>query len=315
MTGRVGRAAVVLALAVAAHVEPHVAASQTFRAGVDAVRVDVLVSDEGRPVTGLSASDFELRDNGILQEIRALDVEDAPVTFMMVLDVSESVDGEPLEHLRAAIDAVDEALSPDDRLSLVTFSDRLDLRMPAREDRDRVRAMAREVKAGGATALYDATLAALLMRPRIEGRMVMLVFSDGGDTSSWLDPRTVITAAQRSDVVIYGVTLRRQIEQRNLREARQNQFERDWFQEAPASYGRHFLPLLAEDTGGAVLVAERSDRLRDTFVRVISEFKSRYVLSYTPSGVEQGGWHGVEVRLKGRRAELTARRGYLRAPR
>jgi Ca-activated chloride channel homolog len=315
MTGRVGLAAVVLALAVAAQVESPVAASQAFRAGVDAVRVDVLVTDEGRPVTGLSARDFELRDNGILQEIRALDVEDAPVTLLMVLDVSESVEGEPLEHLRAAIDAADEALSPDDRLSLVTFSDRLDLRVPASEDRDRVRAMARDVKAGGATALYDATLAALLMRPRIEGRMVMLVFSDGGDTSSWLDPRTVITAAQRSDVVIYGVTLRHQIEQRNLREARQNQFERDWFQEAPASYGRHFLPLLAEDTGGAVLVAERTESLRNTFVRVISEFKSRYVLSYTPSGVEQGGWHGIEVRLKGRRAELAARRGYLRAPR
>jgi hypothetical protein len=51
------------------------------------------------------------------------------------------------------------------------------------------------------------------------------------------------------------------------------------------------------------------------FGRVISEFKSRYVLTYTPTGVEQGGWHGVEVRLKGSRAELTARRGYLRAPR
>ena len=304
-----------LALAVSAIVGPDVLASQTFRSGVDAVRVDVLATVDGRPATGLTARDFELRDNGVVQEIDALDVEDVPVTLMLALDVSESVEGEPLEHLRAAIAAADEALSPDDRLSLVTFSDRLDLRAPAGVDRALVRSIARSVEAGGATALYDATLAALLMRPRIEGRMVMLVFSDGGDTSSWLDPRTVITAAQRSDVVVYGVTLRRQVEQRNLREARQNQFERDWFQEAPTSYGRHFLPLLAEDTGGAVLVAERSDRLRDTFVRVISEFKSRYVLSYTPRGVEPGGWHAIDVRLKGKRGEVTARRGYLRGPR
>lgn len=304
----------VAAIAVAAVSGPDAVARQTFRAGVDAVRVDVLVTDDGRPVTGLAASDFELRDSGVVQEIGAVDVEDVPVTLTMVLDVSESVEGEPLERLRGAITAADEALSADDRLSLVTFSDRLDLQAPASEDRARVRERARAVKAGGATALYDATLAALLMRPRTEGRMVMLVFSDGGDTSSWLDPRTVITAAQRSDVVIYGVTLRQQVEQRNLREARQNQFERDWFHEAPAGFGRHFLPLLAADTGGSVLVAEGSERLRDTFVRVVSELKSRYVLSYTPRGVEQGGWHPIELRLKGRRAEITARRGYLRAP-
>ncbi|MGE3887849.1 MAG: VWA domain-containing protein [Vicinamibacterales bacterium] len=313
MTAPAGLGAVLLA--VVALVGRDLVAGQTFRAGVDAVRVDVLVTADGRPVTGLAASDVELRDNGVVQEIRTLDVEDVPVTLTMVLDVSESVEGEPLAHLRGAIIAADEALSADDRLSLVTFSDRLDLQGPASEDRARVRERAQAVKAGGATALYDATLAALLMRPRIEGRMVMLVFSDGGDTSSWLDPRTVITAAQRSDVVIYGVTLRQQVEQRNLREARQNQLERDWFNEVPASFGRHFLPLLAEDTGGSVLVAERSDRLRQTFVRVISEFKSRYVLSYTPSGVEQGGWHPIEVRLRGRRGDVTARRGYLRAPR
>lgn len=313
MTARAGLAAA--AVAVAAVSGPDAVARQTFRTGVDAVRVDVLVTDDGRPVTGLAAGDFELRDNGVVQEIRAVDVEDVPVTLMMVLDVSESVEGEPLEHLRAAITAADEALSADDRLSLVTFSDRVDLQAPAGEARARVRERAQAVKAGGATALYDATLAALLMRPRTGGRMVMLVFSDGGDTSSWLDPRTVVTAAQRSDVVIYGVTLRQQVEQRNLREARQNQLEREWFHEVPTSFGRHFLTLLAEDTGGSVLVAERSDRLRDTFVRVISEFKSRYVLSYAPRGVEQGGWHPIEVRLKGRRADVTARRGYLRAPR
>ena len=101
-------------------------------------------------------------------------------------------------------------------------------------------------------------------------------------------------------------------EQRNAREARQTRLERDWFREAPTSFGRHFLPLLAEDTGGSVLVAERSDQLRDTFLRVIRDFKSRYILSYQPRGVEPGGWHAIDVSVKGRRAQVTARRGYLR---
>jgi Ca-activated chloride channel homolog len=298
-------------LAVTTLASPAVPAGQTFRAAVDAVRVDVLVTDGGRPVGGLAARDFELRDNGVLQELDAFDVEDVPITLMLVLDVSEIVKGEPLEQLRGAVGAADDALSAGDRLSLLTFSDRLELRASVSEDRALVRSSARGVEAGGATALYDATLAGLLMRPRIGGRIMMLVFSDGGDTSSWLDPRTVIEAAQRSDVVVYGVTLRPQVEQRDAREARQNRLERDWFEVAPAIFGRHFLPVLAEDTGGAVLVAE-GERLRDTFVRVIREFKSRYVLSYTPRGVGPSGWHSIDVRLKTRRAEVTARRGYLR---
>lgn len=289
-------------------------ARQTFRSGVDAVVVDVLVTERNRPIAGLTAGDFELRDNGVVQQIDAVAMGDVPVTLMLVLDVSESVKGEPLEHLRAAIGAAGDALSPDDHLSLLTFSHQLDLASPPTADPGLVRSSAKAVDAGGATALYDATLAALVSRHKVEGRVVMLLFSDGADTSSWLDPRAVLAAAQRSDVVIYGVTLRRQTEQRNLREARQNRLERDWFREAPTSFGRHFLPLLAEDTGGSVLVAERSDQLRDTFLRVVGEFKSRYLLSYTPRGVEPGGWHAIDVRLQGKRGDITARRGYLRGP-
>lgn len=289
------------------------AAGQTFRSGVDAVQVDVLITEHNRPVAGLTARDFELRDNGVVQQIDAVAMVDVPVTLMLVLDVSESVKGEPLEHLRAAIGAAGEALSPDDRLSLLTFSHQLDLAASPTANPGLVRSAAQAVDAGGATALYDATLAALVTRHRIDGRVVLLLFSDGADTSSWLDPRAVINAAQQSDVVIYGVTLRRQTEQQNAREARQNRLERDWFGEAPASFGRHFLPLLAEDTGGSVLVAERSDQLRETFLRVVGEFKSRYILSYTPRGVESGGWHAIDVGLEGRRGEVTARRGYLRS--
>ncbi len=312
MTGRFGRLTCALALIAAAGLD--LSAGQTFRSGVDAVEVDVLVTDRNRPVAGLTAEDFELRDNGVVQHIDAIALGDVPVTLMLVLDVSESVKGKPLEHLRTAISAAGEALSSRDRLSLLTFSHQLDLATAPTDDPGLVRSTVQAVEAGGATALYDATFAALVARHRVDSRVVLLLFSDGADTSSWLDPRTVIDAARRSDVVIYGVTMRRQTEQRNAREARQNRLERDWFREAPYSFGRHFLPLLAEDTGGSVLVAERSDQLRDTFVRVVSEFKSRYILSYTPRGVEPGGWHAIDVRLDGRRGVVTARRGYLRGP-
>ena len=287
-------------------------ATQVFRAGVDAVRVDVLVTRGGRPVAGLTSTDFELRDDGVIQEISAVAVEDVPVTLTLVLDVSESVEGEPLDHLRAAVSAAADALSRYDRLSLFTFSHQVGMAAPPTRNLDQVRSAARGVAAGGATSLYDATMAALAMRERVEGRAVMLVFSDGADTASWLDPRRVLAAAQRSDVVVYVVALRTLTERENKEALLRDRRERQWFLDAPSLYPLQFLPALAEDTGGALLVAGRSDRLRETFVRVVSEFKSRYILTYTPRGVAQGGWHAIDVRLAGARADITARRGYLR---
>ncbi len=69
---------------------------------------------------------------------------------------------------------------------------------------------------------------------------------------------------------------------------------------------------IVEDTGGSVFVAEDIGRLRAVFSQVISEFRSRYLLTYAPTGVEQGGWHELDVRVRGRGRKVQARRGYLR---
>jgi hypothetical protein len=69
---------------------------------------------------------------------------------------------------------------------------------------------------------------------------------------------------------------------------------------------------LADETGGNYLEAERSDRLREVFVRIMTEFRSRYLLTYTPTGVDAGGWHPIQVKVKNKRGSVTARRGYLR---
>ena len=75
---------------------------------------------------------------------------------------------------------------------------------------------------------------------------------------------------------------------------------------------RRFLNELADETGGKVVNAESSERLKETFLQVINEFRSRYLLIYTPRGVDSRGWHPIEVKLKNRRGQVTARRGYLR---
>ncbi len=295
-----------LALAAVLH------ADQTFRSTVDAVRVDALVTRDGRPVPGLTAADFELRDNGVVQDVAAVRVEDVPLTLMLVLDVSQSVAGEPLTQLRAAIGASANALSAADQVTLFTFSHNVAQAAQATRDLADLQSAALAVEASGATSLYDATLAALMMRHRVAGRAVMLVFSDGADTTSWMDPRASLAAAQRSDVVVYSVTLARQTERNDAVAVRQAAQEQEWFRRDPWSYGRQYLPLLAADTGGALLTADGAGRLRETFVRVVRDFKSRYLLTYTPRDVAASGWHSIDVRLKGRPGDVTARRGYLR---
>ena len=174
-----------------------------YRSGIEVVTVDVLVTQGGRAVSGLRANDFELRDNGIVQEIDSVTVDETPVSMLLALDTSNSVEGATLSHLkRAAIAAVD-SLTKDDRAAVLTFADSVTLRAdwstPSTAMRDAIAA----ATARGATSLYDAAYAALTLKDNRPGRRsFVLLFSDGGDTSSWLPARAVMERARRSDAVV-----------------------------------------------------------------------------------------------------------------
>lgn len=293
-----------------------------FRVSVDAVQVDVLVTDGGRPVTGLSVADFELRDAGVVQQIDALAMEDVPLSVMLSLDTSDSVEGRPLAHLKEAARAVVGLLRPADRAALITFSDSVRLQMDWTGDHAALEAAIQRTTSQGSTALHDATYAALSLRDTRPGRTLVLVFSDGADTSGWLPGATVLDIARRNDAVVYAVTL-------TSRDGRVHGYRLDFHSgiQAPVdlrefpnvrmstgnlALSESFLDALTDETGGQVVNATRSELLRETFVQVVTEFRSRYLLTYSPRGVEKGGWHPVEVRLKGRAGKVTARKGYLR---
>ena len=82
----------------------------------------------------------------------------------------------------------------------------------------------------------------------------------------------------------------------------------------PIDVGRSpFVAELTSETGGRVIEAEDDANLHATFVVTLGEFRNRYVLSYTPAGVPAAGWHRLEVKLKGKKGSVTARRGYFAA--
>ena len=116
---------------------------------------------------------------------------------------------------------------------------------------------------------------------------------------------------RRSDVVVYGVHLDPAARD-NWWNRQASALARRWLPIEPHLFGHQYLPQLVEDTGGSVFVAEDVDRLRAAFSRVVSEFRSRYLLTYSPNGVASAGWHELDVRVEGRGRKVQARRGYLR---
>jgi hypothetical protein len=121
------------------------------------------------------------------------------------------------------------------------------------------------------------------------GRPLVIVFSDGTDTASFLSPGLVLDTARRTEPVVYAVT------------SRQDEQDR-------------FLDDVVRLTGGRRIEIASLERLSDAFAEILGESRERYLISYTPTGVSRGGWHAVIVRVPGRRAEVRARPGYLAAP-
>jgi len=257
----------------------------TFSSRIEAVRVDVLVADRGQVVRGLRPEDFEVRDEGVLQEVDLVQLEKLPLNVVLGLDVSASVNGERLEHLQAAGSALLRRLAKDDRAALLTFSHVVRLRQELTGDIAQLQQMLAGVVPAGQTSLVDGTYGAIALAGSDVGRTLLIVFSDGVDTSSFLAPEIVLDSARRADVVVYGVSMR----SRN----------------SPA-----FLNDLGRLTGGAVLEIESTRDLSQTFLRILDEFRQRYLLSFSPRGVSPTGWHRLDVRVKGRRATVNARSGY-----
>jgi VWFA-related protein len=281
-----------------------------FRTGVEVVRVSVLVTDGNRPVAGLTAGDFELRDSRVVQEVESATLADIPVSMALVLDISQSVRGRTLEQLKEAATAALDQLAAPDRAALLTFHSSIDLQAGWGPPSAAIRAALRQAEAGGGTALYDAAFSALTMAGSTAGnRELVLLFSDGADTASWLSSSAVLERARRAEPVVYSVMLGT-LSQRTLLYGRSGVefLER----QVPLTAVPPFLSELSSVTGGTTFVAEGPGSLRREFARIVTEFRTRYLLTYTPRGVDAGGWHPIEVRLKSKKGRVTARRGYSR---
>jgi Ca-activated chloride channel family protein len=275
-------------LVVACAVAPPAAQAQvpTFSSKVEAVRVDVLVTEDGKPVRGLRAADFEVFDNGVRQTVDFASFEQLPANVVFTFDLSSSIIGERLDNLREASRTVLDGLKSGDQAALVMFNTTVVVGPGLTDRAGLVQVAIDRAQPTGDTSLVDASFAGMMVAESGVGRGLVIVFSDGLDTSSWLRPKAVLDVAKRSDAVVYAVS-------------------------AGLGSRAEFLGDLTEQTGGRLFRIESTRGLSDVFLEVLNEFRQRYLLSYSPAGVSAEGWHTLTVRVKGRNATVKARPGYL----
>ena len=268
--------AAVLLLAALALQDPPV-----FEAASEAMLLDVFVTREGEPVSGLLARDFGVLEGGRPCEVELVSAAEVPLAALLVFDTSASVAGDKLQHLRRASDAFLSGLQPHDQALLLTFSHEIRQRAPLTADRDLLRRALDGVAAEGRTSVHDALFSSLLLAPRLPGRPVVLLFSDGEDTSSFVGMASVLRAARESDVLVYAV-----------------------------GAGATALCGLTAVTGGRCL-ADAGPGLQAAFERVLVELRSRYLLRVTPADGKPG-WHPIQVQVWRSGVQVRARSGYWR---
>lgn len=275
--------------------------AQRLKVTTQTVPLFVTVTDsQRRLVSDLVQDDFEVYDNGKLQPLTTFSNELMPITAVLMLDTSGSMTLN-LDLVKAAAEQFVIRLLPDDRAKVGAFNDKIQI-LPKDAfiaDRDQlIRILKNDLDFGYPTRLFDAVDESIAALRGIEGRRVVITFTDGDDTASRVGRGDVLERARIEDVMIYGVGL-----------------ESDYFNGAQRVRTRpdRGLKNLAEETGGGFFDLKKTDELGATFTRIAQELHSQYVLGFSPP-VQDGKVHKLDVKVKRPGMTARGRKSYVAAP-
>ena len=240
----------------------------TLKVDVKLVNVFVTVTDaHGAPLSGLEKENFVLKEDGEQQKISIFSRESAlPLSIVLAVDTSLSTRKDlPLE-LASARKFAHTILRPQDGLALFKFAEEVREVVPFTSDLKLIDAGIERIRNGAATALYDAIFLGSQALSRRQGRKVMVVITDGGDTISQVDYKEALRAAQEAEAIIYSIIIV-PIEASAGRD----------------TGGEHALIQISEDTGGKYYYATSLPQLDDAFHKVSDELRTQYLLAYYPS--------------------------------
>jgi Ca-activated chloride channel family protein len=268
----------------------------TFKSGTSIVPVLTTVTDsQGRLVPNLEQEDFTVLDNGKPQPITLFQNETQPFTVVVMLDFSFSMTTH-LDLLKAATEQFILRMLPKDKGQVGAFSDKIQFSGEFTNDRDDLVAALKDLQFGNPTRLYDAIDASIDMLKDVEGRKIVLVFTDGDDTASRRGMGDVLDKARLTETMIYAIGLESE------------------FPIAPGRMQRtrpdRGLRKLADETGGGYFELKKTTELAPTFTRVAQELHSLYTIGFAPMVLDNKE-HRLEVRLKQPGQTGRARKSYI----
>lgn len=259
------------------------------------VPIHATVTDlQDRLVPDLAAEDFQIFDNEKPQTLVLFENQSQPFTAVIMLDTSGSMT-ESLKLVYAGAEQFLTRLQAQDRAQVGAFNDKIQFSGVFTADRDELAAALRNLDFGNPTRLYDAIDASLNQLVGVEGRRVIVLLTDGDDTSSKVGQGTVLDRARADEVMIYGIGL-----------------ETEYFnglQRVRTSPDR-VLRKLADETGGGYYRLSGTKNLAETFTRIAQELRSQYILGFVPAQLD-GKVHKLSVTTKRPGLKVRSRKTYV----
>jgi Ca-activated chloride channel family protein len=264
----------------------------TFGSEIEVVNLNVSVTNNvNQFVTGLTAKDFAIFEDGIRQDLSIFNHEDLPISLVLVIDGSASME-DKVKDAQSAAKRFIGTLRPGDVAQVVQFSDRISVLQAFTSDREALEDAVMHTGASGPTALHNAlyvSLKDLTNEKRKSGgqlrRRAVVLLSDGEDTSSLVTDDQVLDLAKKAEINIYPIMLRGHREDGN----------RPSFSQA-----EYLLKTLARETGGQDFAPNSLSELDKIYDRIAEELRTLYSIGYVSSNPRRDGkWRRIVVRVPG----------------
>jgi len=269
------------------------------------VNVFTTVTDShGAPIANLQKDDFKVSEDGVVQSVRVFDREsELPLSIVMEVDTSPSTERDFRLEIVSAKRFARQILRPVDRLAVFQVTENVDQVTPFTQDLRRIERGIDSLRVGPGTSIYDAIFLGSEALMDREGRKVLVLITDGGDTTSKADYNGALRRAQQAEAIVYSIIVV-PIEAdagRNLG-------------------GEHALIQISNDTGGKYYYAEGEQQLDTAFRKISDELRTQYLIGFYPNRkVSDSPFRRIKVELSkkdpdGRLYQVRHRAGYYTAP-
>jgi Ca-activated chloride channel homolog len=286
----------------------------TLSVAVQEVLLNISVEDgAGRQVMDLRQDEFQVFQDGVAQEIKYFGHENVPISAVLLVDVSGSMEGSPLVEAKVAALAFVKEAGPMDAISLVAFNDKVEVVRPFVQDMLQVRTGVHSLTPHGGTALHDALSKAVdLMQTAPHPRHVIVLLSDGKDEDSQVKFAAVDKKVQASDVVLFSVGEYAEMDRKLFMSGKKYYKPPDLDVNLNPVW---VLRYLADLSGGQAYFPNLGEPLEPFFAKIAREIHQQYVVTYQPTSSQgKANFHTIDVKVNSSRysaLKVRTRKGYL----